>query len=102
MPESARRSYHDDVKGSWNWTRSESMHVRREPASRPRAWLFHVFSCDAPMAPLAAACHVDEVDEVALGRGELGAATELDGGRRRLRLGFPDHVARQSSPHRPS
>ena len=73
-----------------NRTRSESVHLRREPANRPRAWLFHVFSCDAPQAPLAAACDLDEIDEVALGRGEPGAVTELDGGRRRLRLSFPD------------
>jgi transcriptional regulator with GAF, ATPase, and Fis domain len=42
------------------------------------------------MAPLAAACDLDDVDEVVLGRGELATATELDGGRRRLRLSFPD------------
>ena len=42
------------------------------------------------MAPLAAACDLDDVDEVVLGRGELATATELDGGRRRRRLSFPD------------
>ena len=42
------------------------------------------------MAPLAAACDLDEIDEVTLGRGELGAATERDGGPLRLRLSFPD------------
>jgi transcriptional regulator with GAF, ATPase, and Fis domain len=52
--------------------------------------LFHVFSFDAPMAPLAAACHLDDVEQIALGRGELGAARAVDGDRRRLRLGFPD------------
>ncbi|HEX3482701.1 MAG TPA: sigma 54-interacting transcriptional regulator [Kofleriaceae bacterium] len=42
------------------------------------------------MAPITAACSLDDVDEVALGRGDLGAARVLDGDRRRLRLGFPD------------
>jgi DNA-binding NtrC family response regulator len=83
-------AYHGDVSNSGNRTRSEIARVRREPGNRPRAWLFHVFSCDAPLAPLAAACDLDDVHEVALGRGEPGAATELDGGRRRLRLSFPD------------
>ena len=83
-------AYHHDVDDRGNRTRSESVQVRREPSNRAHAWLFHVFSCDAPMAPLAAACDLDEIDEVALGRGELGAAMELDGSRRRLRLGFPD------------
>src|SRR5215510_5900309 len=83
-------AYHDDVSNSGNRTRSEIARVRRESVNRPRAWLFHVFSCDAPMAPLAAACDLDEVDEVALGRGEPRAATEIDGGRRRLRLSFSD------------
>src|SRR5262249_12323957 len=63
---------------------------RRDPAKRPRSWLFHVFSCDAPMAPLAVACNLDEVDEVTLGRGDLGSATTVDGDRRLLRLSFPD------------
>jgi DNA-binding NtrC family response regulator len=83
-------AYHRDVRDSGNRTRSEIAHVRREPANQPRAWLFHVFSCDVPTAPLAAASDLSEVDEVALGRDEQGAAMELDGGRRRLRLGFPD------------
>jgi len=78
------------VNKSGDRTRSESVSLRREPANRPRAWLFHVFSCDAPKAPLAAACDLDDVDEVTIGRGKPGAATELDGGRRRLRLSFPD------------
>ena len=63
---------------------------RHELSARPRAWLFHVFSCDAPAAPTLAASHLDDIDEVALGRGDPGAATAVDGGHRRLRLGFPD------------
>jgi DNA-binding NtrC family response regulator len=63
---------------------------RRDPSSRPRSWLFHVFSCDAPTAPLAAACDLDEIDEVLLGRGDLNAAVVPDGDRRGLRLSFPD------------
>jgi DNA-binding NtrC family response regulator len=82
--------YHGNVKDSDRRTRSEIARVRRDPANRPRTWLFHVLSCDAPQAPLAAACDLDEVDEVALGRGEPGAATKLDEDRRRLRLSFPD------------
>jgi hypothetical protein len=62
------------VKDSGNRTRSEIAHARRDPSNRSRAWLFHVFSCDAPMAPLAAACDLADVDEVVLGRGELGTA----------------------------
>jgi sigma-54 dependent transcriptional regulator, acetoin dehydrogenase operon transcriptional activator AcoR len=49
-----------------------------------------VFSCDVPLAPLAAACDLDEIDEVVLGRSEAGAAMAHDGELRRLRLGFPD------------
>jgi DNA-binding NtrC family response regulator len=71
-------------------TRSEVQQARREPSQRLRTWLFHVFSCDAPMTPLAAACNLDEVDQIALGRGDPGAASVLDAGRRQLRLGFPD------------
>jgi succinate dehydrogenase/fumarate reductase flavoprotein subunit len=55
------------VKDSGNRTRSEIAHARRDPSNRSRAWLFHVFSCDAPMAPLAAACDLADVDEVVLG-----------------------------------
>jgi DNA-binding NtrC family response regulator len=86
-----RAAYYCDVadRDRGNQTRSEATPVRREP-NRPHAWLFHVFSCDAPTAPLAAARDLDEVDQVALVRGEMGAALELDGDRRRLRLGFPD------------
>ena len=73
-----------------NRTRSERVPRRRQPSNRPRPWLFHVFSCDAPTAPLAAACDLDEADEVVLGRDELATAMELDGEIRRLRLGFPD------------
>jgi transcriptional regulator with GAF, ATPase, and Fis domain len=72
-------------------TRSEVQQVRRESSQRPCTWLFHVFSCDAPMTPLAAACNLDEVDQIALGRGDPGTASVLDAGRRQLRLGFPDH-----------
>src|ERR1044071_5616113 len=79
-----------DVSNSGNRTRSEIARVRRESTNRSRAWLFHVFSCDAPMAPLAAACDLDEVQEAALGRGELRRTTDLAAGRRRLRLSFPD------------
>jgi sigma-54 dependent transcriptional regulator, acetoin dehydrogenase operon transcriptional activator AcoR len=71
-------------------TRSEVQRARREPSQRPRAWLFHVFSCDAPTAPLAAACNLDEVDQIALGRGDPGAASVQGGGRHQRRLGFPD------------
>jgi DNA-binding NtrC family response regulator len=53
--------------------------------------LFHVFSCDAPLAPLAAACNLDNIDELTLGRGELGTASGPDASRRRPQLGFPDH-----------
>ena len=42
------------------------------------------------MAAGAAACNLDDVDLVALGRGAAAEATLLDGDRRRLRLGFPD------------
>jgi DNA-binding NtrC family response regulator len=86
-------AYHRDVDDRGNRgsrTRSENVPVRRESSQRPHAWLFHVLSCDAPMAPLAGACDLNEVDEVSVGRGELGAATELDGDLRRLRLSFPD------------
>jgi len=83
-------AYHDGVNDIENSTRSEVQRARRDSSKRPRAWLFHVFSCDAPMAPVAAACNLDDVDEVTLGRGDPGAATVLDGDRRQLRLGFPD------------
>jgi transcriptional regulator with GAF, ATPase, and Fis domain len=52
--------------------------------------LFHVFSFDAPTAPIAAACSLDEIDQLALGRGELSATRRQGGGPRQLRLGFPD------------
>jgi len=42
------------------------------------------------MAPLAAACNLDEIDAVSLGRGDLGAATAIEGEPRTLRLSFPD------------
>src|SRR5262245_6495323 len=71
-------------------TRSEVPRLRRDPSKRSHAWLFHVFSCDAPMAPLAFACHLDEIDEVTIGRGELGATPLFDGDRRTLQLGFAD------------
>src|SRR5262245_27458725 len=87
-----RRAYHGyvDDRDRRNRTRSEGVPLRRDPSNRPRPWLFHVFSCDAPTAPLTAACDLDEVDEVALGRAEPGAAIEIDGDLRRLRLGFSD------------
>jgi MoxR-like ATPase len=70
-------------------TRSDMQRCRRDPSQRPRAWLFHVFSCDAPMAPIAAACCLDDVEEVTLGRGGEGAPG-ADGARRQVRLGLPD------------
>jgi hypothetical protein len=77
------------VIGMENSTRSEVVSARRESANRQHAWLFHVVSCDTPMAPIAAGCNLDDVDLVVLGRGALGASP-LDGDHRRLRFGFPD------------
>jgi DNA-binding NtrC family response regulator len=70
-------------------TRSEGPRFHRDPSKQSQAWLFHVFACDAPMAPLSAACHLDGVDEVILGRGAPGT-TIIDGDCRKLLLGFPD------------
>jgi transcriptional regulator with GAF, ATPase, and Fis domain len=41
------------------------------------------------MAPIAAACCLDDVDEVTLGRGDVGTAG-VDGAPRQVRFGFPD------------
>jgi hypothetical protein len=82
--------YHGGVIDVGSRTRSDVQQSRRDPAQRPRAWLFHVFSCEAPTAPITAACSLDDVDEVALGRGDPGAVRVLGGDRRQLRLGFPD------------
>jgi transcriptional regulator with GAF, ATPase, and Fis domain len=51
--------------------------------------LFHVFSCEAPEVPTAAACNLDDLDEVAIGRGDSGAERVLTEDRR-LQLRFPD------------
>jgi DNA-binding NtrC family response regulator len=78
------------VKAVENNTRSEVQCFCRERSQRSHAWLFHVFSCETPMAPSAAACNLDEVDLVTLGRGASAAAMLLDGDRRQLGLRFPD------------
>jgi DNA-binding NtrC family response regulator len=69
-----------------NRTRSE-VSCRREPPDRPRAWLFHVLSWDAPTAPIAAGCNLDDVDELTLGRGDPGSAGTAS---RSPRLEFSD------------
>ena len=71
-------------------TRSELPRSRRESSSRPRAWLFHVFSRDTPALPTTAACPLDELDEVAIGRGGVDAERVFADAGRRVRLGFPD------------
>jgi transcriptional regulator with AAA-type ATPase domain len=81
------RLYHRGVQS--NSTRSEVQCSRRQPSNRSHAWLFHVFSCETPMAPTAAACNLDDVDLATLGRGASAEAT-LDGNDRRLELSFPD------------
>ncbi len=79
-----------DVDARGNTTRSEMQRSERVAERRHHAWLFHVFSCDAPTASIIAACHLEEVDEVTLGRGEPSTATVLNGDRRRLQIGFAD------------
>jgi DNA-binding NtrC family response regulator len=70
-----------------NPTRSEQAAYRVDAANQPTTWLFHVFSCDDPTAPLGAACQLDDHAAVTLGRGEPGAAPQPDGG---LQLTFAD------------
>ena len=78
------------VSTAGNRTLSEAPRSRISPSNRPHAWLFHVFSSDAPGRPLTPACSLDEIDEVALGRGAPAVATANAGGRRQLRLSFAD------------
>jgi DNA-binding NtrC family response regulator len=78
------------VNEAKNNTRSEVRCLRRESSKRLHTWLFHVLSCETPMAPVAAACNLDDIDLVALGRSPSLEATLLDGDQRRLRLTFPD------------
>jgi sigma-54 dependent transcriptional regulator, acetoin dehydrogenase operon transcriptional activator AcoR len=76
------------VHGGENITRSEVKRARRDPSTQLHAWLFHVFSCDSPATPSAAASNLDDVDIVVLGRGSPGAVLIED--HRRLALGFAD------------
>jgi len=70
-------------------TRSETPRTRRESSARRHAWLFHVFSCHAPTVPTLAACQLDELDEVAIGRIDSRAQGRLADDRR-MQLCFPD------------
>src|SRR6185295_4772719 len=78
------------MNGVENSTRSEVRGSRRDPSRRSHAWLFHVLSCETPLAPGVAACNLDDVDLVIIGRGAAADATPLDGSHRRLALRFPD------------
>jgi transcriptional regulator with GAF, ATPase, and Fis domain len=71
-------------------TRSDVPRTRASLSTRPHGWLFHVFSCDAPGAPPARVCPLDNIDEVTLGRDGPGTSTKTDEGRQQLRLGFTD------------
>jgi len=78
------------VSSAENPTRTERPDVRAEVSNLPNTWLFHVFSCDDPTAPLRPACRLDDCDAVTLGRGEPGVTTRRDAGRRVLELTFSD------------
>jgi sigma-54 dependent transcriptional regulator, acetoin dehydrogenase operon transcriptional activator AcoR len=82
--------YHRPVNGAENNTRSEVRCARQEPSKQSHVWLFHVFSCETPLAPGVAACNLDDVDVVSIGRGAAADATTLHGSPRRLALRFPD------------
>jgi hypothetical protein len=78
------------VTAEQNPTRTEQPDARVEAANQPNTWLFHVFWCDDPTAPLRSACRLDDSDGVTLGRGEPGMTTRRDGSRRVVQLSFPD------------
>jgi DNA-binding NtrC family response regulator len=73
-----------------NPTRTEQPDARVAAANQPNTWLFHVFWCDDPSAPLRSACQLDDCDAVMLGRGEPSTTLRRDGSRRLLQLAFPD------------
>jgi DNA-binding NtrC family response regulator len=83
-------AYHGRVNAEQNPTRSEQPDARVDASNQPNTWLFHVFWCDDPTAPLHPACRLDDSDAVTLGRGEPSVTTRRDGSRRVLQLSFPD------------